>query len=1204
MAALALAVGIGSVTSICTVVNAVMLKPLPYRDGDRFVTVFSGDLNDPEHYGSVTVQDAQAYQERNRVFDAIGWFRDSGKNLMYAGAPLHVDGVMLTRPLALELGVNPVLGHWFDDEHGVMISNSLWRQLGSDPGIIGKPIALDGQDYVISGVMPPAFHFPVAGIASAGNSDVWMPLNPNENSGNAYFIYARRKPAVSFTAATDDVLRIARELATEQPASHPAYTAKVFDLRETVVRDVRPTLLLLMGAAGLLFLIACANASGLLLARAVVRTRETAVRVALGAGRGQLAAGYFAEGLVVSLAGAVGGVLLSHTMTPAIVLLAANYLPHSEEIEIDWTVLLFAAGAALFASGLASLAPLWQAMRTMPADALSEGVKASASARSRRISELLAVAEIGLAFALLTVSAALILHLRELARIAPGFDSERLLSFVISIPGRIAQDGKLYVPLENRLVDQLRAIPGVERAALASQLPLKGCCMGTRVYPEGRPADPAIPQRTSLMAVTPAYFETMKIPLRAGRYLAESDRVQDLIWVVVDQAAAKRYWGEQNPVGSYGRFNTPGGDRFQVIGVVGDVKNDGLSAPTVPNFYILAAVYPVESINVVVRSTRDPASLMEDVRRVIHGIDAEQPITEVATMGEVIGDTMSLERAGSYLTSFFAASALLLAMLGAYSVVAYAVRQRTVEIGTRMAIGATTTDVLGLVISGGARLAVYGIALGGAGSIGAIYYLSKTVNLGAIGALPFVYAVAIISVVAMAASILPAWRASLVSPLVAIRNEPESAWQAAHSGVRRMLRDLGTPDADAPVSIEAVVGGFADAIRSAVSFPEAMKSALNVLQERTGARWITLLENGRDVLRGGLELPARGYVWSRTRGYPHPLEFSEGDLNACLQWAREFEPRYIAEIETLRKAGVRLAVPLRIKNEIVGMLLAGAATGSPAYNASRKQAFATAADVFALLIENARLTDRALKQQKLEQDIALAAEVQKKLLPPEAPQSSAVELAAFTVAARTVGGDYYDFLHLESGHIGIAIADVSGKGVSAALLMSVVQASLRAIASEGQVALGDLASRINRFLYRSTGANKYATFFYAEVAGNGRSLRFVNAGHNPPYLVSRDGVVELTASGPPLGLFAEMRYEESALALNPGDVLVAFTDGVPEALNERDEEFGEERLKDLLRSAIVESASAISEKIARSMRDWAGTAEQFDDLTVVVLRVQ
>ena len=772
LASLALAVGIGSATAIYTVVDAVMLKPLPYRDGDRFVVLFAGDLNHRDRYSALSYDDARIFQERTRSFDAFGWFREAGKNLTFAGEPHHVQGAAVTLALVDHLGVDPVLGRWFHDQTGAVISSALWRRLGNDPAIIGRPVALDGRIYTVTGVMPPSFHLPVAGITSAGlRTDVWMPLDPGERAGEAYLAYGRRKPGVTFAQAEEDVRRVAAQIAAEDPRGREAYTARLFDLRETAIRDIRPTLLLLFAAAALLFFVACASASGLLLARSVARVRETAMRVSLGARRGQLAVHYFAEGGLISAAGAAGGVLLAFTLTPAIVSIAANHLPLAEEIRVDWTVVSFALGSALLASVLSSLAPLWQAAHMAPADVLGEGVRSSAGVRSRLASQSLVVAEIALAFALLAVSSVLIVHLRNLSRVSPGFDADEVLTFVLSVPGSIARDTQKRIPLQQRLIEAIEAIPGVDSAALANRLPFKGCCADMTIYPEGRPGSPGPPPRTGLMAVDPGYFSTMRIPLRSGRVLTEHDFRSDLRLIVINEVAANRYWGGQDPIGAYARLNTPTGRRVQVVGVVGDVRNDGLSNPTVSEVYMLASHFAIESMSFVVRSKRPAASLMSDVRRVVRGIDPEQPIHEIATMGEIIQETLTLERAASFMTTFFASAALLMAMLGVYGVVSYSVRQRTSEIGLRMALGATRRGVLSLVIGGGLRMAVYGVIPGVIVAIVGAFYLTRLFEIGTIGPAPFVYSTAIVAAVTFAASFVPAWRAALVSPMVAIRNK-------------------------------------------------------------------------------------------------------------------------------------------------------------------------------------------------------------------------------------------------------------------------------------------------------------------------------------------------------------------------------------------------------------------------------------------------
>ena len=1212
LAAAALAAGIGGATAIYSVVNAVMLKPLPYRDGDRYVALFSAGLNNLERYGSLSAADAEAFRDRTRAFDAFGWYREAGKNLTFAGEPHHVEGVAVTAALVRQLGVDPMLGQWFSDSSSVTISRSLWTRLGADRGIVGKPLTLDGRPYTVAGVMPEWFHFPVAGMTSAGvSTDVWMPLDSRESAGQAFVAYARRKPGVSFAAAEADVKRVAAGIAADSSTSRPDYTARLFDLRETVARDVRPTLILLLSAAGLLFLITCANAAALLMARAVARARETAIRVALGPGRMRLAAQYCAEAMVVSVAGAAGGILISLTVTPAIVAMAADYLPRADDISIDWTVLLFALGAAIIASALSGMAPLWQAIRTAPAEILSDGVRASAGRRSRRVLQALVVGEIALAFVLLAVSAALFVHVRSLSRTSVGFDADRLLTFVLSVPTHLVEEPEPRAALHRRVIDALSAIPGVESVALASDLPMKGCCFGAPVFPDGRPEVDVTSQRNSIMAVSPEYFDTLRIPVRRGRTFTDHDApADDMLGIVINETAARRFWGTRDPVGAFGRVGdrTQGG-RFQVIGVVGDVKNDGLTAPVVPEIYIPSFVLRVEAMNLALRSERPVESLMADVRRVIRRLDPEQPIHEVATMRGLICETVTLQRAASFLIAFFAGAALLMAMLGVYGVVSYAVRQQTTEIGTRMALGETSGRVLGLIMRGALKMAGAGGAIGVVAALGAGWYLGRVFETAALGAGPLVYSGAAVGLVALAASAMPAWRASGLSPMVAIRNQPESAWSVALAGARKTLKGLSSREESQAVSLGDLVTGFASAVQGSASFREAIDAALATLRARLSAQSILLLEQvpGGGFRAGDCSLPADGVLLTRLRQFAHPLPFDTADLDAWLRWAAEFRPDHAPEIETLTRCGARIAVGLRTRSEMVGVLLLGAPDGRERYTAAERDVLDRAADVLALMIENGRLTERAIEQEKVRRDLALAAEVQQRLLPAEPPDHAAASLAAFTLPARTVGGDYYDFLRLAHGRMGIAVADVSGKGISAALLMSVVQASLRVITAEADVPPADLACRMNGFLYQSTGSSRYATFFYAQLDGPARQLRYVNAGHNPPYLVRRthDGVdiSELSAGGTVLGLFQDVSYEDALVSVCPGDLIVAFTDGVPEARNPEGEEFGEDRLKALLRESIGRPPGAVSSMLVDRMRAWIGAAEQHDDLTVVVVSV-
>jgi sigma-B regulation protein RsbU (phosphoserine phosphatase) len=483
----------------------------------------------------------------------------------------------------------------------------------------------------------------------------------------------------------------------------------------------------------------------------------------------------------------------------------------------------------------------------------------------------------------------------------------------------------------------------------------------------------------------------------------------------------------------------------------------------------------------------------------------------------------------------------------------------------------------------------------------------------------------VVALIVAAASYVPAWRASVLSPMVAIRDEPGSAWQSVRRGFLRAVHEVRQVVVAAPgATSPTLLTDFVTAARAADSFDGALRSALATLCHRLGVESATLLEKGsEDIYRkriaiGSFEsiewdVPANGFLVSRLATYPMPLPFEPAELESLAAWAATSRQERLEEIRQLAQHDVRMAVPLRTRTEIMGLLLMGPARDH-GYGTVERQVLRSCADQFALMVENARLTDRVVGQEVLRRDLALAAEVQRRLLPSAPPSAAVADFAAISLPARSIGGDYYDFIQVGDQRIGIALADVSGKGVAAALIMSVVQASLRIIASDGDISLPRLAEKMNDFLYRTTPGNKYATFFYAQVDGDRRQLRYVNAGHNPPYLVraranvtdaqGQDGPVEeLTTGGAVVGMLPGMSYEEATVDLCSGDVLLAYTDGVTEAHSPDNVEFGEDRLKSLLREVAHLSSDDIRARIEAELKDWIRDAEQYDDLTFVVMKV-
>ena len=1239
LAVVAFAVGIGSATAIFTVVNGILLRPLPYPDGERFVFLYGASTTNPTMM-TMSVLELQDYEQQATSFDAFGWFRTGRFHLTAPGEPQFVPGTAVTPALVRELG-SPMLGQWFADDNSAVISSALWRRLGGGPEIIGSLLTLDERRYTITGVMPSAFQLPVAAMGSRGDTEVWIPLvvSPEQASNRnsrPFFAYARRKPGVSVEQAKADAKRIAAAIATIDPARYRNYTAGVVDLRDFSMffrTGLRAPLLILLGGAGLLLLIACANVATLLLARSVVRARETAIRVALGASRRQLALRYFAEGALVSVAGAAAGVGLSALMVRQILAAASAFIPRVEDITIDWTVLAFSVAVALTTGVLAGLAPLWQAIRTAPNAVLTEGVRASAAAPARRLSKAFVVAEIALAFTLLATSAILVVHLRNLGRASLGFEPDGLVTFDLALPRRAGLSNvdarKARLAEQARLMDALRQTPGVDSAAFASQLSVGGCG-GADFVLEGRPADAAT-SRACWSAATPDFFLTLGIPLRQGRLVNESDIREDPIAAVINQTAARTFWPERNPIGAAARFSGPNGSRFEVIGVVGDVRNFGLNRPPEPQIYMPASVLGANPMNVVVRSDLPTDQVIAAVRRTIRQIDPTLVMEDVSTMDDVVSDTLQLERLSSLVMTFFGLAALLMATLGIYGVMSYFVRQRTVELGTRMAVGAVNRDLVALVLGEGLKLSLAGMALGSVALAGGVWLLVRYLDVTNFGWLPFAASTAVVAFVAAAAASVPAWRTTLISPMAAMREQPPSVWRWARQRMERAVRDVREAvvggDSGSNVSPVDMLTAFVDAARSADSYAGALRAVLTSVCDEMKVESAALLarrdgskaDYGCLVAAGALEaaapsVAADGFLITRLRAYPRPLPFAPNELDALAEWAAMHRPERLDEIRALAAAGVGLAVPLRTRSEILGVLLLGNRAQRAGFSAHEKQVLHACADQFALMIENARLTDRVVEQETLRRDIALASDVQRRLLPDAPPLVDCADFAAISVPARCIGGDYYDFVELRDREIGIALADVSGKGVAAALIMSVVQASLRIISSEGDVPLPRLVARMNEFVHRSTPGSKYATFFYAQLDEQGRQLRYVNAGHNAPYLLraaqpstadsAPPEIEQLSVGGTVVGMFPETGYEEATVELCPGDVLLAFTDGVPEAHNPENEEFGDERLQQLLRQTAHLPADEISARISAEMKKWIRDAEQYDDLTFIVMKVR
>ncbi|MBM3783265.1 MAG: FtsX-like permease family protein [Acidobacteria bacterium] len=1178
LAVLALAIGIGSATAIFTFVNALLLTPLPYPGGSRYVAIYATNSKDPGHFSFSNYNDLRTYAEQSRSFDIFGWYRTIEYNVSAPGAPQAVVAALATPALVNGIGVQPVLGRWFVDDRGVVLSHSFWQRLGGDPALVGKTITVDRRILTVTGVMGPDFVLPFERPEVA----FWAYLDPdgkNLNPYEAWYVaYARRKPDVPRAQAEADLKRIAANIAAEPNSKRENYMVSVAEPNVMIASDARAPLLLMFVAALLLLLLTCANVAGLVLSRSVSRARETAVRVALGASRGALLRQYLGEGLLLAAGGAALGSALSVFLIRWIVDLVGDQSNAQLNVHFDAKALAFALAAAIISTLLFSLAPLWQAHRTQPADALNENVRASAGARTRNLSRALVIAEAGLAFTLLASGLVIVRHLFGLSNTWPGFNIQNLVTFSITVPNPVFRDNDQRVRYQLRLTDELKSVRGADSVAWTNDLPIAGCCFGSSVYPEPMAPGVAPERRMSMQAISPGYFETLGLAPRRGRLLEEADGRSEVIRVVVNERAAKLYWPTRDALGARGRFMSERGSQFEVVGIIGDIKNDGLGKTPEPEFYLLGTQFAWQVMHYVIRSRMPGTELLPEIRRAVQRVDPELPVRNLSTMRGQVRESLILETVSAAMALFFATTALLLAGLGIYGVVAYGVRQRTVEFGTRMALGEERSSIFRLVTRSALHMAGFGIALGLAGTVAVLRPLRTVFPVETTDPPVLIITALIITFVAVFASVLPAWKATWVPPLSAIRNEPESVWSALRRGLTAAFHE------EQSIPESPLIAAISQSSRDASSFDEAIQRSLEALRDSVKAEMVELREQGS------------GFLANRLRYYTRPLPMGKAEFETWERWAAEHKPQYTAELRALRETGATLAVPLESKN----VVLLG---GRESFSSAERDLLARAAGHLSLLVENGRLTGRVVEQEKVRRDLDLAIEVQQRLLPSRAPVSNDAQFAGVSVPARFVGGDYFDYIDTGDGRLGIVVADIAGKGVAAALIMASVQATLRIVAAEQGLPLAALAAKMNGLLHRTTQSKSYATFFYAQL--DGPLLRYVNAGHNPPYVLraGTDEIVELPAGGTVIGLFPQMKYEAAELPMRPGDVLIAFTDGVTEALNTAEEEYGEDRLKELVKSVAHLPVDGMADVIKKALSDWIGKAEQHDDLTFVVVKL-
>ncbi len=775
VAILTLALGIGATSAMFSVINGVLLRPLPYPNAETLMRVHEI----VPQYGRFSVAPATFldWRQQNTVFERIAAYAGGGATLTDASGAERLSNAEVSWDVFELLQVRPALGRGFraeEDTPGkdnvIVLSHRMWqRRFAADPNVLGKPVTLNGAPSTIVGVMPPGFYFPSRQV------EYWTPIaiDPANASRGAHFlgVLARLKPGVSQQQAETEMKTIAGRLGQQYPKESANESAEIVALHEQVIGDSRPALLTLMAAVGVLILIACANVANLLLVRASVRAKEIAIRTALGAGRRRLVLQMLSESLILSLAGGALGLMLAYFAIGPIRTLSAGSIPRVDDIAIDTTVLGFALAVSLLTGLLFGLAPAWQAGRGGVAEALKEGGRSSTLSGGRWVRSGLLIAEVALSIVLLVGATLLLRSFARLTDVDPGFRPDNVLAFRVALPNTSYPEDHHRIAFFDRLLERLDALPQITAAGMAQTLPMRGDYY-LSVAIQGRPAPkPGEELSANHRGVSPAYFTTLGIPLLRGRIFTGQDAEKAPMVAVVDETFVERYFPNEDPIGRGLDIGNGTDGFYQIVGVVGKVHHDSLDSNPGPTMYVPFKQDVFSQMWIVARTDGDPAQLSSAARQTVREIDPGLPAYAMTPLPTVVSDSVAQQRFSMLLLGLFASVALFLAAVGLYGVVAYSVSQRTQEIGLRMAIGAQRGDVLALVVGGGMKLALIGVAIGIAGAL-ALSGVVRTMLFGVtqLDAVSYAATSIVLLAVAALACYVPARRATRVDPITALRN--------------------------------------------------------------------------------------------------------------------------------------------------------------------------------------------------------------------------------------------------------------------------------------------------------------------------------------------------------------------------------------------------------------------------------------------------
>jgi putative ABC transport system permease protein len=783
-AVLALALGIGATSAIFSVIRGVMLQPLPYRDPDRVVVVWESHVKRNRPRNVISAANFVEWRARNRSFEYLGMVGPSRLNLVLGGQPEEVAGLVASSDVFPALGVQPALGRAYtaaEDEEGrdlvIVVGHEFWQaRLGGRGDVLGATLTTNGRPRTIVGVMPPGFT--VIGQKAA----YFIPygwtlerLRTSPGRGSSHGI-ARLRDGVTFDQAASDMTEIAAQLEQEAPQRNAGWSVTLVPVHEQMVDQIRPALLVLAGAVGLVLLIACVNVANLLLARSTMRQRELGIRSALGARRGRLVRQMLNESLLLGAAGGVAGLALAFAFHRGLLVLVANRIPvpRLDQVALDLPVLAFTVGLALATGLLFGFAPAVIASRTVN-EALHEGGRHGGTPRSRRMLGLLVMAEVALSLVLLAGAGLLLRSFVRLQNIDPGFRAQGLLTARVQLPSAQYKDDRQSAGFYTDAVARIAALPGVRSAAAVSFLPLAGLGIGTSFWRADQP-EPAAGEApsTDVKPVTPGFFRTMGIPHLVGRDFAASDLGDSPPVAIVSATLVRRHLSGENPLGKRLHVNIgrPGGGQYEIVGVVGDVKLTTLEGQMRPAVYLPHTQLAIGLMTFVVRTDSDPTSLINSVGAAVHAIDPQLPLADVRTMEDVVDATLARPRVVAVLLTVFALMAIVLAGVGVYGVMAYSVGQRTQEIGVRMALGATPQSVFRLVLGQGLCLVIVGVVAGLIAAsaltrlLGTLLYETDALDPWTFGLTAL-----LLILVATLASYVPARRGTRVAPVEALRME-------------------------------------------------------------------------------------------------------------------------------------------------------------------------------------------------------------------------------------------------------------------------------------------------------------------------------------------------------------------------------------------------------------------------------------------------